>query len=212
MKRLFTIILALTLVFSIVGCGNQNDDSTQAGKPTNSEVCFDARIIEVHDTYFLVEPVEGSAELNSSDKIEVANKSIDSPLVPGVGSLLRITYDGMIQETYPARIANVYKIELLGELGIDIPELQNVVNYTEERLTNLLQGMSDADLVAQWGEPDSSLSGLYGDVWNIDDTATIIVYYDADLIIQEVKLSNINIGNEIDTEREETKSDLDSSI
>jgi len=73
---------------------------------------FRARILEIHDTYFLVEPMEGSGQLLSADKIEVDSKYLTDALEPRVGDVLHIEYDGQIQETYPARIPNVYHIAL----------------------------------------------------------------------------------------------------
>ena len=73
---------------------------------------FRAKILEIHDSYFLVEPVAGSAELNSSDLIEIPLKLMDVSPEPQVGDILEIEYDGMIQELYPAKIPNVYQITL----------------------------------------------------------------------------------------------------
>lgn len=194
MKRLFILILAIACIVGLVGCDKLDIDSAQ-----DAQCSFEAHILEIHDTHFLVEPVKGSSESRSADKIEVTNKNIDSPLVPGVGSLLKITYDGMIQETYPARITNVYKIEILGETIIEIPELKDICGYTEEQLTNLLSGFSDADLVAVWGKPASTLSGACGDVWNVDESMLIIVYYTDAWVVESAKPFPIN--------NEPTKSD-----
>ena len=71
-----------------------------------------AKILEVHDGYFLVEPVEGSWELSSASKIEVPIRNMSPSPEPQVGDILQIEYDGMIQETYPAKIPNVYHIAL----------------------------------------------------------------------------------------------------
>ena len=71
-----------------------------------------AKILEVHEGYFLVEPLPGSWELNSADKIEVPIRHMSPSPEPQVGDILQIEYDGMIQETYPARIPNVIHIAL----------------------------------------------------------------------------------------------------
>ena len=80
---------------------------------------FRAKILEIHDSYFLVEPVAGSAELNSSDLIEIPLKLMDASPEPQVGDILEIEYDGMIQELYPAKIPNVYQITLEIVAGSD---------------------------------------------------------------------------------------------
>lgn len=85
-------------------------------------VTFDAEIIEVYKDgkTVLVEPAEGSNERRSADKIEVSLK--DMGLVGKTadmkkGTKVRIYYDGMIAETYPAQIRGAYDIILLSELS-----------------------------------------------------------------------------------------------
>ena len=72
-----------------------------------------AKILEIHKGYYLVEPVAGSPELGSASRIEVPMQNVESSPEPRVGDLLEIEYDGMIQETWPARIPNVYHIDLV---------------------------------------------------------------------------------------------------
>ena len=74
-----------------------------------------AKVIEVHDGYFVVEPVEGSWELNSASRIEVPMKNMEPSPEPQVGDILEIEYDGHLQETYPARISNPYNIKVIEE-------------------------------------------------------------------------------------------------
>ena len=71
-----------------------------------------AKILEVHDDYFLVEPVKGSWELSSASKIEVPIRNMSPSPEPQVGDILNIEYDGQILETYPARINKVYHLAL----------------------------------------------------------------------------------------------------
>lgn len=52
---------------------------------------------------------------NPKDKNSVKNargEAIDIGDIP-IGSMLRITYDGMVMETYPARIDGVYSIDII---------------------------------------------------------------------------------------------------
>lgn len=71
---------------------------------------MEAEILEVNDGYFLVEPVEGSPELNSADKIVIPMKNMDPALEPQVGDIIEISYNGEIQETYPGQLSDVYGI------------------------------------------------------------------------------------------------------
>ena len=62
----------------------------------------------------MVNPEEGSTELNSSDKI-VVRVPVDNATLKDLsefteGTKVKITYDGMIMESYPAQI-NAYDVE-----------------------------------------------------------------------------------------------------
>ena len=74
---------------------------------------FIATVLEVHDTYLLVAPEGGTPESSSADKIEIALKYRESWPIPQVGDTVLIVYDGNLQETYPARITTVYRLEIL---------------------------------------------------------------------------------------------------
>lgn len=73
---------------------------------------LNAKLLEIHDGYFLVEPVEGSLELSSASRIEVPMKNMEPSPEPKVGDILEIEYDGQLQETYPARINNPFSIKI----------------------------------------------------------------------------------------------------
>ncbi|HHZ01453.1 MAG TPA: DUF3221 domain-containing protein [Tissierellia bacterium] len=79
-------------------------------------VSFNATVIENHGTSILVKPEEGSSELNSSDKIVVRvplnNAQLKDLSEFTEGSKVKITYDGIIMESYPAQI-NAYDVLLI---------------------------------------------------------------------------------------------------
>ena len=78
------------------------------------EFQFIGTIVEAGDNYIIVEPDKGTDERKSSDRISMG---IDRP-TSGVndfyvvGNRVRITYDGTINESYPAQI-EALKIELV---------------------------------------------------------------------------------------------------
>ena len=78
---------------------------------------FQAEILEDHNGYYLVKPVEGSWELNSADRIEVPIRNAHPSQEPEIGDVIEIEYSGEILETYPARIADVYSIKVVAEKG-----------------------------------------------------------------------------------------------
>lgn len=56
----------------------------------NGKATFQATILEVRDGYYLVEPVDGSIELNSADQITVPITNINPSPEPEVGDILEI--------------------------------------------------------------------------------------------------------------------------
>ena len=133
-KYLFFIISIFLLSGLLMGCltneNNENSINDKVGEETDESVdvtdsetdnetskVFEARIIE-SDGGLLVTPVPGSSELLSADKIYVYLDSSEEgeddreALDFEVGDLVRITYDGLIAESYPAQIT-ASKIELV---------------------------------------------------------------------------------------------------
>ena len=76
---------------------------------------FQAEILEIHGSHYLVKPVEGSWELNSADRIEVPIRNVHPSPEPEIGDVIEIEYSGEILETYPAQIADVYGIKIIKE-------------------------------------------------------------------------------------------------
>ena len=76
---------------------------------------FQAVILKIFDNHYLVEPVEGSPELRSSDRIEVKIEHLDSSLEPEVGDIIVIVHSGEIMESDPARLQDVYSIRVVKE-------------------------------------------------------------------------------------------------
>lgn len=71
------------------------------GKDNSEEHHFEAKVIEVHDGYIIVEPNENEEESKSSDKFHIDNKN---NVKYKKGQILSITYVGGINESYPAQI------------------------------------------------------------------------------------------------------------
>lgn len=103
MKKLICILTTLAMLLSLAACGGK----------TENAVTFRAAVLEINDGYYLVEPVEGSAELKSADQITVPMKDMAPSPEPEVGDILEIEYDGYIAESYPAQINNVYSIRVV---------------------------------------------------------------------------------------------------
>ena len=110
MKKVLALIFALICIASLAACGGKSGKDFD--KPDDLYQ-FEATILEVHDAHFLVEPSKDSQEARSSDKIVVSTQNADPAVQWQVGDLIVITYDGIIMETYPAQLHQVYKVEKL---------------------------------------------------------------------------------------------------
>lgn len=63
-------------------------------------------------------------------------------------------------------------------------------NKGEDYATEQLQGYKNTQLMEVWGEPDGYLSGMWGDIWETNNTYYLIVYYDSDGVVEYVKVMN----------------------
>lgn len=103
--------------------GKKNDEDNNAKDDSASEeelVTFEAEILETGDT-LLVAPAEGSDASRSSDKITFSLSEVKLMGAGGkkiskeellVGDRIRVTYNGVILESYPAQIS-ASKVEVL---------------------------------------------------------------------------------------------------
>lgn len=88
-------------------------DSLHSESQTQAAV-LRAMVLEVHDGYGIqVQPLEGEDEARSSDRIDVALSALEQVPQIQVGDIVEITYDGMIQETYPARIPGALSVRVI---------------------------------------------------------------------------------------------------
>ena len=62
--------------------------------------------------------------------------------------------------------------------------------YTQEQILEKIKGIYRDNMIASWGEPDGMLSGMWGDVWYLDDTKDmrITVYYDSKGHVSDVRI------------------------
>jgi len=144
-KKLLKITMSLIFVLALVGCGNKTTDNgvtdlDGADMPNNSyqdevaeqdemaemqsvgtpaipddAVTMQGKIVEIDNGRLIIEPVEGSAELKSSDSFSVPIEHMDASPEPQVGYTVEIFYDGSIEETYPAMLGTVYYVRVVVE-------------------------------------------------------------------------------------------------
>ena len=104
-----------------VRTGDTDNSSAQDFADT-AKVTFEATVLEAEDNYCLVEPVEGSMELSSADRVVVQMQNLDPSSQPEVGDIIEITYSGDIMETYPAQLGEIYSIKITQKADSDVSD------------------------------------------------------------------------------------------
>ena len=183
-------ILVIRAVFSDDPLGVTNESEV-----SSPMTVLRAKILEVHEGYFLVEPVEGSWELSSASQIEVPMKNMAPSPEPQVGDILEIEYDGQLQETYPARITAVYGIRVISERPYvtEALTLNEVAELVKQQHTVSFVGMTREAVHGYWGKPDYEAFGFFGDIYHVPDTFESIVFrYDESEIVTDVEIEYRN--------------------
>ncbi len=111
-KKVFGIIAVVGILISImlIYCFKPMTMNDIYHKPN-----FTGVVIEISDKAILVSINKDEDEIKSSDKISVSLdvKLKDSSTNFKVGDIVRVFYDGVILESYPAQIYTVYAILLI---------------------------------------------------------------------------------------------------
>ena len=117
MRNYIALLLTLVCVFGLAGCNKSTqydiaDEPSVSGTVEEDITSFGAKVLEVNDNYLLVEPLTDSNERKSADKIEVPLADRTSWPIPAIGDTVNVFYSGGLQETYPARITKVCRVEI----------------------------------------------------------------------------------------------------
>ena len=64
------------------------------------------------------------------------------------------------------------------------PTPETLSRMDPEAAESALTGRIRRDVLGVWGEPDGTLSGLFGDIYNMEEGVGVIVYYDTESVNQ----------------------------
>lgn len=114
-SKWLTMMLVMVLCM-VTGCTkkpvetDQQDPSlSQVQESDGSKYVMKAYVQEVNDSYMLVVPFEDNG--NSSNLLHIELQELTDDCLPSVGDVYHITYDGMIEETFPAGLSKIYDIK-----------------------------------------------------------------------------------------------------
>lgn len=70
----------------------------------------------------------------------------------------------------------------------ELPSLAEISAFSDQRITDILSGLSVEDIHAAYGEPDGSTFGFWADIYEFPDSSKVVfVYYNADGMVETVK-------------------------
>lgn len=99
--KLLSIILVLCMCFA--GCGKEKEEPE-----VETYASFSGRVLRVDDGSILVQPAAGTDEQTTANLIWIHQVVGDIR----VGDWVQVSYDGVIEETYPAKIPNHYGVAM----------------------------------------------------------------------------------------------------
>lgn len=78
---------------------------------------------------------------------------------------------------------------------MELDEVKGLVlekGYTQEEIEEKLKGEYRDNILVSWGQPDGMLSGMWGEVWFLDDEKDrkITVYYDSNGCVVNVRIGS----------------------
>lgn len=196
-KRILCAFLVLILSVALLVSCDREDYSEPSGEISKDKYYFHAIVLEAHEKYIMVKPVDDAAENLSASLISVSLTLKSGELAEGfeAGDKVRIVYNGQIMESYPAQIAGAYEIvvvekgELENEQSVD-PSIEDkqyfnakvievyedsiLVSPTEEYLDRI-GDIVNVSLTLQTGEVISGIK--VGDLVRVVHTGQIMQSY-----------------------------------
>lgn len=108
MKKLIALVLAIICVLGLCACNSKKDIPFD-----DTDVFFVGKVTEVDDTYLLIEVSDkGNTSFSLGTIVEVSLVGKTSWPLPALGDTVKVFYSGEIQETNPARITEVHRVEI----------------------------------------------------------------------------------------------------
>lgn len=123
-KTIFTILICGVMILGLTGCNNSEK------KDDNDIHTFEGTIIECEKESMIVSPNENTEEHKSSDKFRI--EYVNGFNSCNVGNKVKITYKGMINETYPAQIGTT-NIEVVKDFDFYVtkPQVHNDIRFND---------------------------------------------------------------------------------
>lgn len=111
LKGIIWLVLIAT-VFFCVGCKENSETLEKQLSAEPSENQFDAKVLEVHDEYLMVEALEGQTV---AGEVQVWTGLLSNDEIPELeeGMVVRITNDGKMTMSIPPQMSAVEEIVII---------------------------------------------------------------------------------------------------
>lgn len=122
MKKILALLLVLCCMVSLVSLAACSSQQGQEEKP-NGQDYFNGKVLEIHDTYILVECLDvTSGVITSGTTAKVSTEVVNAHGTPemDIGDNVRVVFTG-VKEQDPVSFDTVFSIFLLDENGEIIP-------------------------------------------------------------------------------------------
>lgn len=122
MKKKFALVIGIIVVFAIAGImifSAYRSSESYRKKKAAETYKMTGTVLEITNGTMVVEPLEGEDELGSSDKFVVSMEHMNASPKPEVGDIIEVTYNGDIEESYPARLGVVTYISVVDSASDD---------------------------------------------------------------------------------------------
>ena len=120
MKKCLALLLTLVLLVTLVAC--QNNDKENNGNEGNDILnpYFTGKVVDVYEKGCLLEVTDkGNWNFSIGDKVEI-HTDIENCPEYSVNDYLRISFDGLVAESYPPQINGVTIISKTDSTGNSI--------------------------------------------------------------------------------------------
>ena len=112
MRKIIAIFLVLVMIISLVACSKDDEKKNTDTYETNEgEYCFVAKVLERNESSLcleITEPKNSNILEGTQAIISIKSEYPDCKK----GDYVTVVFDGVVQESYPLQIPNVYSVTL----------------------------------------------------------------------------------------------------
>ena len=120
MKRFLSLALVLICVLGLIACNSDKDISIDG-----DGTFFVAKVLEIREKTILVKVThKGNSGMSVGNQAILSNEKIAGVIADNSSSVtdnyIRVEFDGVIMESYPLQLGEIFKIDITNADGVPI--------------------------------------------------------------------------------------------